>query len=228
MSLTQSETVFASIHEDALNDLLAAFCTDRPRYLVYGSPGFVPTTTVSATAMAAIQFPGIPGGIDWALALTVPKIDLSGQSAPLPPELSLRAGQFSARLGAELCIDCRHYSNREMTREEMLTAVTIHQNHRRGELTCFRMEVFLVGHIVRVPASTGEDAIALVPDAVELVDITPDTLESFLECLMLMILQGVLSGIRLPLRALRAGAFNLTLTVGPIIEDDRIKVRGTV
>lgn len=43
-----------------------------------------------------------------------------------------------------------------------------------------------------------------------------------------MILQAVLAGIRLPLKALRAGAFQLALTVGPLIEDDQVKVRGIV
>jgi len=38
MSLTETEAAFASIHETALTDLLTAFFTDRPRYLVYGSP----------------------------------------------------------------------------------------------------------------------------------------------------------------------------------------------
>ena len=37
MSLTETEMVFASIHEDVLNDVLASFCTDRPHYLVYRS-----------------------------------------------------------------------------------------------------------------------------------------------------------------------------------------------
>jgi hypothetical protein len=44
MSLTETHEVFAAVHKDALNDLITAFCTDRPRYLVYGSPAFVPVT----------------------------------------------------------------------------------------------------------------------------------------------------------------------------------------
>jgi hypothetical protein len=86
----------------------------------------------------------------------------------------------------------------------------------------------VVGHIEHVLASTGEDAIAFAVDAVEIEDIKPDELESFLECLLFMILQAVLAGIRLPLKALRAGAFQLALTVGPLIEDDQVKVRGVV
>jgi hypothetical protein len=45
---------------------------------------------------------------------------------------------------------------------------------------------------------------------------------------MFMILQAVLSEIRLPLRALRAGAFQLVPVVGPLIEDDQIKMRGNL
>ena len=58
-------------------------------------------------------------------------------------------------------------------------------------------------------ASTGEDAIALTVDAVEIVDIAPEEVEAVLECFLFMILQAVLAEIRLPLRALRAGAFQL-------------------
>ena len=94
------------------------------------------------------------------------------------------------------------------------------------EVTCCRLEVFAIGHVERVMTSTGEDAIAFAVDAVEIVEIKPDDLESVLECLLFMILQAVLAQIRLPLRALRAGAFQLTLTVGPLIEDDQVKMRG--
>jgi hypothetical protein len=88
--------------------------------------------------------------------------------------------------------------------------------------------VFAVGHLEHVLTSGGEDAIALAVDRVEIVDIAPPELESLLECLLFMILQAVLAGIRLPLRALRAGAFSLTLAQGPLIEDDQIKARGLV
>lgn len=232
MSLTETETVFASIHEDALNDVLTAFCTDRPHYLVYGSPAFVPVTTVAETSMAAIGFPGVPGGIQWRVRLSIPRVDLFKQSSQLPPELSLGPEQFSAELGAQICIDCRRLKidpkpprpkgkldDQGKKRDD---------RHQLSELTCFNLKVFIVGHIEHVMASTGEDAIALAVDAVEIVDIKPDGLESFLECLMFMILQAVLANIRLPLKALRAGAFQLSLTVGPLIEDNQIKVRGTI
>lgn len=234
MSLTETEAVFAGVNESALNDVLTAFCTDRPRYLAYGSPAFVPVTTAAETTMPAIGFPGVPGGIQWRLRLSIPRVDLFKQSSPLPPELTLGPGQFSATISAELCLDCRRLKidpkpprprdphGKDDKRDDRPDP------HPLSALTCFTLRVFAIGHIEHVLASTGEDAIALVVDAVEIVDIKPDDLESFLECLMFMILQAVLAGIRLPLTSLRAGAFQLSLVVGPLIEDDQIKVRGNV
>jgi hypothetical protein len=232
MSLTESQAVFASIHEDAVNDLLTAFCTDRPRYLVYGSPAFVPATTVSETTMPAIAFPGVPGGIQWFVKLSIPHVDLFKQTAPLPPELSLSPGQFSMSLGVELCLECRRI--KPDRREDDKPSDDGHSDNRnerpqlRGEPTCCRLEVFATGHLQRVMMLGGEDALTFVPDAVEIVDIQPQELESVIECLLFMILQAVLAEIRLPLRALRAGAFQLALTQGPLIEDDQVKVRGAV
>ena len=230
MSLTEAETIFASIHESALNDLLTAFCNARPRHLMYGSPAFVPATTVAETTMPAIAFPGVTGGIQWRLRLSIPRVDLFKQSAPLPPPLSLGPGQFSAALDAELCIECRRLriDPRPPRGGDQPKDLPRPDQHALGELSCFKLRLVAIGHIEHVLTSTGEDAIALAVDAVEIVDIKPDALESFLECLMFMILQAVLAGVRLPLRALRAGAFQLALTVGPLIEDDRIKMRGFV
>jgi hypothetical protein len=239
MSLTQAEAVFASIHETALNDLLTAFFTDRPRYLVYGSPSFVPSTTVAETTMAAIAFPGVPGGIQWRVTLGIPRVDLFKQTMPLPPELSLNPGQFSASLDFELCLDCRRLKidprpprgkpdDRKDDKRPRDDRLPKDERHPLAEVTCCRLKVFAVGHLEHVIAVTGEDAIALAVDAVEIVDIKPDELESVLECLLFMILQAVLAEVRLPLTALRAGAFQLIPVVGPLIEDDQIRMRGNV
>jgi hypothetical protein len=239
MSLTQAEAVFASIHETALNDLLTAFFTDRPRYLVYGSPSFVPSTTVAETTMAAIAFPGVPGGIQWRVTLGIPRVDLFKQTMPLPPELSLNPGQFSASLDFELCLDCRRLKidprpprgkqdDRKDDKRPRDDRLPKDERHPLAEVTCCKLKVFAVGHLEHVLAVTGEDAIALAVDAVEIVDIKPDELESVLECLLFMILQAVLAEVRLPLTALRAGAFQLIPVVGPLIEDDHIKMRGNV
>lgn len=232
MSLTEAQAVFASIHETALNDLLTAFFTDRPRYLVYGSPSFVPGTTVSETAMAAIPFPGVPGGIQWRVRLGVPSVDLFKQTMTLPPELSLNPGQFGARLSVELCLDCRRLKiDPRPPREDPKNPREDNRpkddgRHPLSQVTCCKLDLFAVGHLDHVMASNGEDAVALAVDAVEIVDIAPNEVEAVLECLLFMILQAVLADVRLPLRALRVGAFQLVPVVGPLIEDDQIKVRG--
>ena len=235
MSLTDAQEVFASVHETAINDFLVAFCTARPRYLSYGSPAFVPATTVADTRMDAINFPGVAGGIQWRIRLGIPEVDLFKQTTLLPPELSLGPNQFSARVDAELCIECRRLRidpkpprpNRDK-REQPNEPHRDERPHPLSELACFKLQVFAIGHVEHVLTSGGKDAIALAVDQVEIVDIQPDDLESFLECLLFLILQAVLAGIRLPLDALRAGAFSLALTVGPLIDDDSIKARGLV
>jgi hypothetical protein len=236
MSLTDAQAVFASVNETAINDFLAAYCSARPHVLTYGSPAFVPVSTVSETAIPAIAFPGITGGMQWRLRLSVPRIDLFKQSSPLPPQLSLGPGQFSVEVDVELCIECRRIRidpKPPRPSKDRAQAVDAQQGkddrtHPLSELTCFKLRLFAVGHIEHVLSTTGEDAVGFAIDAVEIVDIKPDDLESFLECLLFMILQAVLAGIRLPLRALRAGAFQLIPTVGPLIEDDSIKMRGLV
>lgn len=164
MSLTEAEAVFAGIHEDAINDVLTAFCTDRPRYLVYGSPAFVPVTTVAETTMAAIAFPGVPGGIQWRLRLSIPRVDLFKQSGPLPPPLALGPGQYSAQIDAELCIDCRRIKidpkpprpkDPRKDQGDRKDDTPPADGHPLSELTCFKLKVFVVGHIEHVLASTG-------------------------------------------------------------------------
>ncbi len=234
MSLTEAEDVFASAHEDALNDLLLAFASDRPRLLSYGSPAFVPVTTIAETQMAAIDFPGT-GGIEWRLRFGVPRIDLFRESHPLPPELTLGPGAFSVRLGVELCLDCRKLridpEPPKPPRDRDEPPKDDHEEppkdgHPLREMTCCKLEVVAIGHLERVATTSGEDAISFAVDAVEIVDIAPDDVESVLECLLFMILQAVLATVRIPLRALRAGAFQLSVTQGPLIEDDQVKARG--
>jgi hypothetical protein len=85
-----------------------------------------------------------------------------------------------------------------------------------------------VGHLESWHDASGNGAVRLRVDAVELVDIKPETLESVLECLIRMLLDAALSQMWLPLPALRAGAFELILQRGPDIEQDRVKVFGDV
>ena len=87
--------------------------------------------------------------------------------------------------------------------------------------------VFAITHAERTSSVDG-DAVRLIVDDLELVDLEPNELESVVECLLLQILRAVLASVRLPLTALRAGAFQLTPTAGPDVEDDRVEMFGAV
>lgn len=226
MSLTEAERVFGGITETGVNDLIQAFFTARPRYLNYGSPGFVPATSAAATQMGAIPFPGVPGGIDWAVQLRPPKVDLHPESDPLPPELSLSVGRLSIMTTVRICVACE--TRREPGGDEGRADEDRHgDDFLKGKAkgTCFDLDVFAVAHPER---RFSPDAVVIVVDAVEIVDIEPTDLESVLECLVLQILRAVMAEVELPLSTLRAGAFSLTLTRGPEVENDQLEVYGSL
>lgn len=224
MSLTEAERVFGGVHEDGINDLLRAFFTARPRHLNYGSPGYVPATTAGATQIPAIPFPGVPGGIDWSVQLEIPKVDLHPQNTGLPPELTLGLGQVSVQTKVRLCIACETFRDKE---DDKPRDDKKDPRHGKAKGPCFTVEVYALGHVEQTFGPDGPSVIIVV-DAVELVDIKPNEFESVIECLMLQVLRAVLADVRLPLETLRAGAFSLTLVRGPEIENDQIKVYGSV
>lgn len=225
MSQTLAESVFASIHESALNDMLRAFFMARPRYLRYGSPAFVPATNFAATQTAAIAFPGIPGGIDWSVRFGLPRIDLHPQTAQLPPQLGLPPGGFALHTDVELCLSC---VKRRDDRGTGKPGRDDKPSNSLGEVICTKLEVFALGHLDSWHDASGNGEVRLRVDAVELVDITPDSLESLLECLIRMLLDAALAQVYLPLQALRAGAFQLAIAQGPLIEGDHVLARGNV
>lgn len=218
MSLTQGDQVFAEIHESALNDLLKAFFTARPRYHAYGSPGIVPATTVNATQMPALPLPG-GGSVDWAVSFEIPQIDLFAQNNPLPPGVTLGPGQFSLSTKIEICVICGARRVPDPKKDSTL---------EQGKFICTQLGVFGIGHLESWHDANGNGEVWLRVDQVEIVDITPDSLESLLECLIRLMLDTALSAIRLPLHALRAGAFQLVVTRGPDIDDDHVKAFGHV
>jgi hypothetical protein len=220
VSFTEVEQIFAGVNESGLNDFLTAFFSARPHYLNYGSVPFVPATTATVTQVDTISFPGVSGGIPYIISFSIPKIDLypdsSGGTAPVP----INPGQLSIRTTVRLIVGCaRRNDNPDIPRTYSspvsLTPVST------------SLDVWAVGRPTLI-SSSGTQAVGIAVDAIEIVDITPDSLESVLECLILTVLRAVLANVQLPIRALRAGAFSLTLTRGPETEDDQEKLYGAV
>ena len=241
MSLTEGWAVFVSAHESALNDLVNALTTARPHLLSYGSPAFTPVSTRYDTAMAAIPFPGT-GGIDWHVRFTTPRLDLYKQDDPLPPQLTLGPGAFSLTTTVQLCVDCTsrtggkdgsrpaHGSADQRAAEEAARAERQRWDETRGKARnplCAELGVAAIGHLVPTSAG-GEPAVGFALDAIELVDVTPDALESVLECLLGTVLRAVLATLSIPLSAIRVGAFTLTPTQGPLIDADAVLARGSL
>jgi hypothetical protein len=215
MSLTLADTVMAAVHENGVNDFMAAFFKARPRHLVYGTPAFVPVTTVAATSISAMTFPGVPGGIDLLVVFALPTIDFdpdsSGGASPLPPG----PGQLAIHTSVRLTVGCKRARDPNEHENEFVPIST-------------SLELFAVGAPLVSVFGPGAGEIRFRLDRLEIVDIKPDSLESVLECLLLMMLRAALSNFRLPFSAMSVGFVTLILKKGPLIETDQIKVFGDV
>jgi hypothetical protein len=215
MSLTAADTILAAIHEAGINDFLTAFFNARPRHLVYGTPGFVPVTTVAATSISAMSFPGVPGGIDLLVAFDRPVVDLhpdsSGGSSPLPPG----PGQVAIQTSVRLTVGCKRARDQK-GQESQFTPIST------------QLKLFALGHPVVSVFGPGSGEIRFSLDQLEIVDIKPDSLETVLECLLLMMLRAALLNFKLPFSAFTIGFITLVLKNGPLIETDQVKVFGDV
>ncbi|MFL1897538.1 hypothetical protein ACJWDR_00225 [Streptomyces tauricus] len=152
----------------------------------------------------------MPGGIQYAVRFSIPRVDFFPQTEPLPPPLTLSNGQFALRTDVDLTVLCPRAEGQDGA----------------GRPISARLGVAAVGRpLVRV-TNPGTGTVSLDLLGVELSDITPEPLESVLECLVLSLLRGVLSSVNLPFEALRVGAFTLNLLRGPESEDDQLKLYG--
>lgn len=215
MSLTEAEFVFAGLNESGANGLLQAFFTARPRYLSYATPALAGLGP--HIAQPPITFPGTAGAIHYRVDLTIPRIDFdpdsSGGASPLP----IGAQQVGISTTVVLTVGCMR-KRRDDNEDRPGTVTPISA----------KLEIWAKGRIVATYFGPGTGEISFQVDEVEIVDIRPDDLESVFECLMLMVLQAVLSSVRIPFNALSAGAFSLALLRGPEVEDDQVKVYGSV
>jgi hypothetical protein len=213
MSLTQAHHIFAGVSETGINSFIKAICSARGHYINYGSASFVPVTTAGATNMASIPFPGVPGGIQWAVSLSIPVLDLfpdsSGGASPLPPV----ANSFNVHTQATIVIGCATWDGRDKGTTVPLKTV---------------LDVWALGEVVPHYSGPGTGFVGLKVDSVRILGIKPSTLGAVLECLLRMILAAALGNITVPFQAFSLGAFKLILEQGPEISDDQVKVWGAI
>ena len=201
MSLTQAQHIFGGVDEAGINDLLRAFFTARPRYLTYGTPQLVPATTVQATSVAAVSFFGL--NIEFMITCDpIPTVDITPGGAG-STALTPGVNEFTVRTTLNFTVAINN-----------LPRIV-------GSLAVLGLcEPFVA------VSSPGTGQIGITLKRVEIVDITPDPVESLIEALALGILQTVLGTVRLPFNTLTMGAFGLILLAGPTAETNQIKVRG--
>jgi hypothetical protein len=223
MSLTENAEVHAGLNESGANDLLTAVFTARPRLLNYRSSPLIPGPPAAASAwtpMPPIAFPGLPGGVGWGVQFSIPVIDFHPDTiGGLPPPLVLGAGRFSLRTTVTLTLLCgtRRGEHNPDDPKAVVTPLRV------------KLELVGIGHTNAIYFGTpGSGEVTFDVDAVEIVDIAPDELESLLECLIRMLLDAALGTVRLPFQAVTAGAFAFALVRGPEVEDDQLKLYGNV
>lgn len=217
MSLTQTELLFGSINETAINDLLNAFFTARPRYLHYAtSAALLPPGTAFIT-VPPIAFPGIATGIQYGVSFSLPTLDInpdsSGGADPIPPG----ASQFTIHTKMTLTVVCvERRPNIDIRTHVPFSFVPINTD----------LDVFARGHLILMGIGSGAGTIGFQIDDVELVDVKPDSLESVLECLAKMLIQAVLSNIQVPVENMLLGTIPFPIHVirGPLAETDQAKV----
>jgi hypothetical protein len=194
--------------EAGINTFLKALFTARAHYLNYGSVFFVPATTANQTNIGTIPFPGVPGGIDWAVFLSVPVLglfpDSSGGTSPLPPPAP---NTFSLHTTAQIKLGCSE-GNASTGLKPLATT----------------LDVWALGEIVIGSGSS----LSLKIDKVLLPGIQPVSLEKLLECLLLMVIAAALQNLQLPIGSFSLGAFDLNIEQGPEINDDQIKLWGSI
>jgi hypothetical protein len=216
LSLTKTHHVFASASETGINTFLKAIFSTRPHFLNYGSSLFVPVSTVAATNMATIQFPGVPGGVQWAISFAIPTVDLfpdsSGGASPLPPV----AHTFNIHTTVVLRIGCMSGTGKDGREGGKSTPLTT------------KLDAWALAEIIPHYFGPGTGFIGFQVDKVLLPEIKPGSLEAVLECLIRMLLSGALQNVQLPFHAISLGALTLALEEGPTIEDNQIKVWGSI
>lgn len=218
MSLTEAENVFAGLHETGLNDVLTAFFSARPRFLNYRTSSAVtnvPSSPTAWTTVPVIGFPGVAGGIEYAVQFSTPQVDIHPESVALPPSLILDGGQIALRTTVRLTLLCRSVRDGDDDGRPIATPISA------------QLDVVAVGRVVVLTAGIGTGSVSFELLRVEIIDISPDALESVIECLVLTLLRAALGSFAMPISSIPAGAFSLNLTRGPEAETDQLKLYGS-
>ncbi len=146
--------------------------------------------------------------------LSIPQFDLYPPNGPLPPPLVLGANQLRIKTEARITLGCLQTGASE----------------KRGTLTPVStdLEVWAIGHPVSQTFSLGVGDIYFHVDEVKVMPVAPASLDAVLDCLLRMILNGVLTSLQLPFKIFNVDFFKLILEEGPLVTANQIEIRGDI
>ncbi len=265
MSFTDNCDLFASVHERGVNQVIRHFMRQRPSLFNYASLDialnrelwcvpieFTPDVPKYGNPLFTIMDPlpimgAISPPVSIGFIVQIPRIEMDfhpGNVISLPPELGppLKKQRFALRL--QVCGSLACPSQKDIDEIPIPPKDDRKENRQtpppvvlRGQLQCFCLDVFVVGHFERQFIGGKESLIGKV-DGLEIVDIRPIGLENNIECYLKTMISVLLrQRLTIAIEALTL-SFPLldlaTVTVfptpnppvpnNPAIEDDQLKV----
>jgi hypothetical protein len=229
MALTNGHHIFAAAHQDAINKLLKAYRSARPKYFFYACPPLgAGTPSVDFWILPPLPVPGTNGGIPFSVRIVEAQVDFTPPDAglALPPPLALGLNQFAILLNLEICFLCgmlmdipvSHETERDKEGRRPPS-----DGHERPQIHCAKLSIWAVGHPISVPNNLGGRDIGLHVDQIVVKYV--GALEPLFECYFGTMVNGLLDALRYPVERFALGAFGgLALVDGPRIADDQVKV----
>jgi hypothetical protein len=219
MALTNGHDVFASLNETGINKFIHNLALARPHYFVFATAG-LGGGSPNVGLLPPLTIPGASFGLNYGIRIAVPTIDFFKQDLALPLPLVLKPNQFSITTGAHVCIDCIADRVKEFKGDRPPPS-------RGGKnLLCADLKVWAVGHPTVDPVSATDSFVGLAVDAIVVKDV--GNLEQIAECVALDVVNALLEKARYLVKRQVFGAFAFFLAEGPKIEDDQLRVWGTI
>jgi hypothetical protein len=266
VSFTANCDLYAAVHEDGMNRVIDHIRRQRPSLfnyaiadvahnrelwcapvnftpdvLKYGNPIF---TVINPIPVLGADSP--PLGLGFCAQLTKAQIDLHPSNAiALPKELSPPLKKQHFALQFRVCGGIVCPSQKEIDQVPILPPDEQERGHRqtlppvilRGQINCFCLDVFVVGHFER-GAIAGKESLLGKVDDIDIVDIKPDKLEDNIVCYLRTTVSAVLRekltiaveklALSFPLFGLATVSLSPTpnppVPNNPAVEDDQLKV----
>jgi hypothetical protein len=230
MALTLGHHVFAAVHQDAVNKLLKAYRSVRPKYFFYACPPLGSgTPSVDFWILPPLPVPVTNSGIPFSVRIRDAQIDFTPKDAglTLPAPLTLGENQFSILLKIEVCFMCGMLIEIDVPRETANAKEgrrpSSPRSHEKPHIDCAGLSIWAVGHPVSVANIYGGRDIGLHLDAIIVKEV--GALEPLFECYFETMLNSLLDAMRYPVEQFALGAFGkLALESGPLIADEQLKV----